>query len=167
MSVSEHKRRGPLQVRCFVLTVSDTRSKEEDQSGRLILDLLKQHSHTVTAYEIVRDDTDRIRAIIREQANQSDVQVMIINGGTGISPRDVTYEAVESLLEKKLDGFGEIFRQLSYQEIGSPAFMSRAVAGIFRGKGLFSVPGSVHAVELAMEKLILPELGHLVALLNR
>jgi molybdenum cofactor biosynthesis protein B len=167
MSYKDHKRDLNLKVQCFVLTVSDTRSKEEDRSGQLIINLLKDSSHTVLSYEIVKDDPETITKILKDQAENSQIQAIIINGGTGISNRDVTFEAVESLLEKKLDGFGEVFRFLSYQEIGSPAIMSRAVAGIFKGRVLFSVPGSVHAVHLAMEKLILPELGHIVALLKK
>jgi len=167
VSHKEHKKNSVLKVQCFVLTVSDTRSKEEDRSGQLIVKLLNDFSHSVLSYEIVKDDPKEIRRILQGQAKNGEIQAMIINGGTGISSRDVTYEAVETLLEKKLDGFGEIFRFLSYQEIGSPAIMSRAVAGVYQGRALFSIPGSVQAVQLAMEKLILPELGHVVSLLKK
>lgn len=167
MSYQTHKSRIPSPVQCALLTVSDTRTKEEDESGKLIMRLLKASSHSVTFYEVVKDDPDEIRKLLEIQARNPLTQAMMINGGTGISNRDVTYEAVNTLLEKKLDGFGELFRSISYQEIGSPAMLSRAVAGIYQGKILFSIPGSVHAVQLAMEKLILPELGHIVALLKR
>ena len=167
MSYKEHKKDSLLKVRCLVLTVSDTRSKEEDRSGQLIMKLLNDFSHLVISYEIVKDDPKEITRILKREAKNDEIQAIIINGGTGISNRDVTFEALDVLLEKKLDGFGEVFRFLSYQEIGSPAIMSRAVAGIFKGRALFSIPGSVHAVNLAMEKLIIPELGHIVSLLKR
>ena len=167
MSYKEHKKHSALNVQCSVLTVSDTRTKENDESGKLILKLLNDFSHTVSSYEVVTDDPLQIKKILIDQGKNNSIQAVIINGGTGISKRDVTFEAVNALLEKKLDGFGEIFRFISYQEIGSPAMMSRAVAGVFQGKAIFSIPGSVEAVRLAMENLILPELGHFIALLNK
>lgn len=131
------------------------------------MQLLKEHGHDVVAYRLVKDEpaqiTEQIGVSIRDHA----VQAIIINGGTGISRRDSTFEAVDSMLEKQLDGFGELFRYLTYQEIGSPAIMTRAAAGIVKGRVLFSTPGSEHAVRLAMEKLILPELGHLVRELTK
>ncbi len=166
MSYQTHKSRVTSPVQCALLTVSDTRTKEDDESGKLIMRLLKESSHSVAFYEVVKDDPEEIRKLIQDQARSPLIQAIIINGGTGVSNRDVTYEEVNRLLEKKLDGFGELFRSISYQEIGSPAMLSRAVAGIYQGKVLFSIPGSVHAVQLAMEKLILPELGHIVTLLN-
>ncbi len=129
--------------------------------------LLKEHGHDVVAYRLVKDEPAQITGEIRTSVGDDSVQAIIINGGTGISRRDSTFEAVDSMLEKRLDGFGEVFRYLTYQEIGSPAIMTRATAGIVQGKVLFSTPGSENAVRLAMQKLILPELGHLVRELSK
>ena len=129
--------------------------------------LLKEHGHDVVAYRLVKDEPAQITEEIRTSVGNDAIQAIIINGGTGISRRDSTFEAVDSMLEKRLDGFGEVFRYLTYQEIGSPAIMTRATAGIVQGKVLFSTPGSENAVRLAMQKLILPELGHLVRELSK
>ncbi len=149
------------------MTVSDTRTPETDTSGALIRKLLSDQGHRIAASHRVKDDPAEVRKLLNAVLQNPDVQVVILNGGTGISKRDSTYEAVAGLLEKRLDGFGELFRTLSYQEIGSAAMMSRAVAGIDRGRIVISIPGSEAAVRLAMEKLILPELGHLVHEVNR
>lgn len=146
----------------MIITCSDTRTPETDTSGQLIQKLLKDQGHTVAVYHLVRDEPAEIKTRIAQGVMNDTVQAIIINGGTGISRRDSTFEAVDAMLEKRLDGFGEIFRFLTYQDIGSPAIMSRATAGIIKGRILFSTPGSENAVRLAMEKLILPELGHLV-----
>jgi molybdenum cofactor biosynthesis protein B len=151
----------------MVITCSDTRTPDTDTSGQLIQRLLKEQGHTVAAYHLVKDEPAKIKAKIKAAVNNKKIQAIIINGGTGISRRDSTFEAVDAMLEKRLDGFGEVFRYLTYQEIGSPAIMSRATAGIIKGRVLFSTPGSENAVQLAMEKLILPELGHLVKELNK
>lgn len=158
----EHKAQAPRQIGCVVITCSDTRTKETDTSGYLIMRLLKDHGHAVAAYHLVKDQPAKIKGRIKAAATSKAVQAIIINGGTGIARRDSTYEAVEAMLEKRLDGFGEIFRYLSYMEIGSSAILSRATAGVYRGRALFSTPGSEAAVRLAMEKLILPELPHIV-----
>ena len=129
--------------------------------------LLKEHGHDVVAYRLVKDEPAQITEEIRTSVGNDAIQAIIINGGTGISRRDSTFEAVDSMLEKRLDGFGEVFRYLTYQEIGSPAIMTRATAGIVQGKVLFSTPGSEDAVRLAMQKLILPELSHLVRELSK
>lgn len=129
--------------------------------------MLKEAGHTVVAYHIVKDEAGQILFRISQGIANDEVQAIIINGGTGISRRDSTFEAVDAMLEKRLDGFGEIFRLLTYQEIGSPAMMSRATAGIVKGRVLFSIPGSENAVKLAMEALILPELPHLVQQLTK
>jgi molybdenum cofactor biosynthesis protein B len=151
----------------MVITCSDTRTPETDTSGQLIQKLLKEHGHTIVTYHLVKDEPGQIQfRIVQGTANQA-VQAIIINGGTGISRRDSTFDAVSKMLEKRLDGFGEIFRYLTYLEIGSPAIMSRATAGVIKGRVLFSIPGSENAVRLAMEKLILPELGHLVKELTK
>ena len=151
----------------MVITCSDTRTPDTDTSGKLIQRLLKEQGNTVAAYHLVKDEPSKIKAKIKAAVADRKVQAIIINGGTGISWRDSTFEAVDAMLEKRLDGFGEVFRYLTYQEIGSPAIMSRATAGIIKGRVLFSTPGSENAVRLAMEKLILPELGHLVKELNK
>ncbi|MBI3356092.1 MAG: MogA/MoaB family molybdenum cofactor biosynthesis protein, partial [Nitrospirae bacterium] len=132
-----------------------------------IMHMLKDAGHTVAAYHLVKDEPKKITAAVKKAVTNKNVQAIIINGGTGISRRDSTFEAVDAMLEKRLDGFGEVFRYLTYQEIGSPAIMSRATAGIIKGRVLFSTPGSENAVRLAMEKLILPELGHLVKELTK
>jgi molybdopterin adenylyltransferase len=152
----------PQTVNCAVITVSDTRVLATDKSGQLIHELLRNANHAVTAYAIIKDEPTLIHAEIKKLKERTDVDVVILNGGTGIAPRDTTYDALEKLLEKTLPGFGEIFRFLSYQEIGSRAMASRAIAGTYQGKLIFSLPGSSNAVRLGMEKLILPEIVHLV-----
>jgi molybdenum cofactor biosynthesis protein B len=129
----------------------------------LIKSLLTEHGHTTAGYRIVRDEPAQLKPLLEEILAQPTVEAVLLNGGTGISPRDTTYEVVSALLEKTLDGFGEVFRYLSYQEIGSAAIMSRAAAGVSRSKIVVSLPGSKAAVELAMRRLILPELGHMVS----
>jgi molybdenum cofactor biosynthesis protein B len=162
MSHVEHRAEGPPSVRCFVLTVSDTRDEATDAGGRAIADLLTSHGHQVSARRIVRDEPDEVSAVVREQLADAALDAIITTGGTGITSRDRTFEAVSSLLDKTLVGFGEIFRMLSYQEIGPAAMLSRATAGLASGKIVIVLPGSEHAVRLAMTKLILPELGHMV-----
>ena len=158
----EHKQRAPAAVRCFIVTVSDTRTEANDTSGRAIGELLSAAGHRVVGRTIVKDDPDLVRGTIERQLAHPDVQVLITTGGTGITSRDSTYEAVAGMLQKRLDGFGELFRMLSYEQIGSAAMMSRACAGLVAGRIIVSLPGSEKAVRLAMEKLLLPELGHLV-----
>jgi molybdenum cofactor biosynthesis protein B len=159
---AEHRQHGPQSVRCSVLTVSDTRTEETDASGRAICDLLTSAGHTITARAISKDDAPQVRALVEVQLAGHDVDVVITTGGTGITSRDTTFEALDGLIEKRLDGFGELFRMLSYEAIGSAAMMSRATAGLSRGRIIIALPGSEAAVRLAMEKLVLPELGHLV-----
>jgi molybdenum cofactor biosynthesis protein B len=167
MSHADHRAASPASVRAFILTVSDTRTLETDASGRAIADLLTGAGHVVAGRLVVRDDLAAVRAALVEALGHADVQVVISTGGTGISTRDNTCEAVSGLLEKRLDGFGELFRILSYQDIGSAAMLSRACAGTARGKILVALPGSEHAVRLAMSKLLAPELGHLVREVSR
>ena len=162
MGHAEHKALSPAVANCYILTISDTRTEATDTSGRAIFDLLFAGGHQVTGRKIVRDEPDEVLAAITEQLNKPGVQVIITTGGTGITARDTTYETITRLLDKQLDGFGELFRMLSYQEIGSAAMMSRAVGGLAKGRVILSLPGSEAAVRLAMTKLILPELGHLV-----
>jgi molybdenum cofactor biosynthesis protein B len=163
----EHKAHGEPKVSCGVITVSDTRTPETDTSGRLIQDLLAQAGHAVAAYHIVKDEPSEIRPMLQSLLDSAAVQAVLVNGGTGVARRDVTFDAIRGLLEKELPGFGELFRLLSYQEIGSAALLSRATAGTVGSKVVFSMPGSSGAVRLAMEKLILPELGHLLHELNK
>jgi molybdenum cofactor biosynthesis protein B len=153
-------------VCCAVITVSDSRTPDTDRSGQLIQAALVKAGHTVGDYLLVKDEPDQIRSQIAALNTRSEIEVLIFNGGTGIAPRDTTYDAICGLLEKTLPGFGELFRLLSYEEIGSRALASRAIAGTYSGKLIFSVPGSSNAVRLALEKLILPELVHLVTQLR-
>jgi molybdenum cofactor biosynthesis protein B len=162
MSVVEHKAAAPFSVRCFVVTVSDTRTADDDASGRTIIELLTAAGHVVTGRTVVRDDPDMVHSTIERHLADAGVQVIITNGGTGITSRDSTYEAISTLLEKRLDGFGELFRMLSYQEIGPAAMMTRAVAGLAARRIVIALPGAPGAVRLAMEKLVIPEIGHLV-----
>ena len=162
MSQQEHRANGPASVACFVLTVSDTRTPETDSSGGAIRDLLTAAGHTVSGHAIVRDEPASVRDHVVDQCASAATQVIITTGGTGITSRDGTYEAVDALLDKRLDGFGELFRMLSFQEIGSAAMMSRATAGTVQGRVVFVLPGSENAVRLAMTRLIIPELAHVV-----
>jgi molybdenum cofactor biosynthesis protein B len=162
MSQHDHKRQGPASVACFVLTVSDTRTAETDTSGRAIRELLEGRGHRISGQAIVRDEPEQVRQHVLAQCANDATQVIITTGGTGITSRDGTYEAVDGLIEKRLDGFGELFRMLSFEEIGSAAMMSRATAGSARGKVVFVLPGSENAVRLAMTRLIIPELAHVV-----
>jgi molybdenum cofactor biosynthesis protein B len=161
-SEAEHKQEAPRSVRCFILTVSDTRTSETDTSGRTIAALLTGAGHEVAGRMIVPDDGALVRSTIERQLATVDVQVVISTGGTGITSRDTTFEAVDALIEKRLDGFGELFRMLSYEQIGAAAMLTRATAGLAAGRIIIALPGSEAAVRLAMEKLLLPELGHLV-----
>jgi molybdenum cofactor biosynthesis protein B len=163
----EHKAQAPQSVRCFVLTVSDTRTAETDTSGRAIAQLLVAAGHDVVGATIVKDDPALVRGAIERQLADAAVQAIIATGGTGITSRDSTYEAIAGLLQKRLDGFGELFRMLSYEQIGAAAIMSRACAGLAAGRIIVSLPGSEAAVRLAMERLIVPELGHLVQQASR
>jgi molybdopterin adenylyltransferase len=167
MSHVEHKARAPHHVRCFVLTISDTRTEETDTAGKAIRDLLEEAGHTVSGHAILPDDADSVRQRVQLEVDQGDAHAIITTGGTGVSSRDTTYEALVRILNKRLDGFGELFRMLSYQDIGSAAMLSRAVAGTVEGKIVFALPGAEGAVRLAMQQLILPELGHLVQQLKK
>ena len=168
MGVEEHKKHGAdLKLYCGVITVSDTRGHLNDISGKAIIDSLSAAGHMPLYYKVVRDDKDAIKAEVEMALAQEGLKAIVINGGSGIGPRDVTIEAVAPLLDKELPGFGELFRMLSFEEIGSAAMMSRATAGIARGIPVFVLPGSPKAVALAVEKLIIPELGHLIHELTR
>lgn len=163
----DHKATSPTAVRCAILTVSDTRTVDTDTSGRAIAGLLTDAGHAVVSQTIVRDEPAQVSDLVRTFAHDERVQAIITTGGTGITSRDSTYEAVTALLTKRLDGFGELFRMLSFQEIGAAAMMSRACAGVFNRRVVICLPGSEHAVRLAMTRLILPELGHLIREVSR
>lgn len=154
-------------ARVALLTVSDTRTPENDVSGATARRLLEEAGHRVVDYRILRDEPAEVRDVVGRWLKTAEIDVVFISGGTGISGRDRTYEAVSGLLEKTLDGFGEIFRRLSFDEIGSAAMLSRAVGGIAGGKAVFAVPGATAAVELALERLIVPELAHLISELRK
>jgi molybdenum cofactor biosynthesis protein B len=162
-----HRANAPAAVRCFVVTISDTRTEATDTSGAAIASLLDSAGHTVTGRKIVKDDATAIRGVVSYAAKSGASDAVVTTGGTGISARDGTYEAISALFERRLDGFGELFRALSYQEIGSAAMLSRATAGIIGRCAVFVLPGSENAVRLGMEKLILPEIGHVVRELRR
>ena len=164
--MTEHKDKAHRTVRCAVITLSDTRTEETDTSGRRIKDLLAEQGQPVVSYQILKDEPEQITAVVRALLAQSEVDAIITNGGTGIAPRDTTFEAIQSLLEKEISGFGEMFRMLSYADIGASAMLTRATAGVANGKVIISLPGSTGAVELGMTKLVLPELGHMMFLLR-
>ncbi len=166
MGHQEHRRASPRAVRVFVVTASDTRGEAEDSSGAFLREAVAAAGHELAGYRIVRDEPDEVRAALAAAA-AAGADAVVVNGGTGISARDRTYEAVSGILEKRIDGFGELFRWLSFEEIGSAAMLSRAVAGAWDGRAVFSVPGSTAAVRLAWERLIGPELTHVVHELRR
>lgn len=159
--------RAPRRGRVAVLTVSDSRSLANDVSGSLSVELLEAAGHAVSHRALVPDEPEIVRARIEAWLADPGCDGVVVNGGTGIAARDRTYEAVSALIERRLDGFGELFRSLSFAEIGSAAMMSRAVGGVARGRFVFSLPGSPKAVRLALERLIVPELGHLLGELGR
>ncbi|MBH0191629.1 MAG: molybdenum cofactor biosynthesis protein MoaB [Nitrospira sp.] len=163
----EHKSAAPGSIGCAIITCSDTRTPETDISGQLIRKLLEEQGHRVIEYQVVKDEPYQIQLRVALGTINPAVHAIIVNGGTGIARRDSTFEAVNAMLEKRLEGFGQLFRVLSYQEIGSAAIMTRATAGTISGRVVFSIPGSEHAVRLAMEKLILPELGHMIQQLTK
>ena len=163
----EHKRSAPSSIGCWVLTISDTKTPDTDTSGTLIRELLRGAGHQVIGSEIVRDEPTEVQRVIRDACDNAAVKAVIMTGGTGITSRDSTFDAVEEMLEKRLPGFGELFRMLSYQEVGGAAMLSRAQMGIARGRIIVSLPGSPNACRLALEKLLMPELGHLVRELSR
>ena len=163
-SAEEHREEAPPSVACAVVTVSDTRTLADDRSGAAIVELLEAAGHRAVARTLVPDDPSSLESAVRELVARSDVNVVLVTGGTGVAPRDQTPDALARLFTKELPGFGELFRLLSYQEIGAAAMLSRACGGMIDRTAVFVMPGSTPAVRLAMEKLILPELGHLAKL---
>lgn len=168
MSTAEHKLKAPPVVHCKIVTVSDTRTKDNDKSGQTMIRMLEEAGHKIVDYVIIEDEETSIKKAILEGCSNPEINVVLTNGGTGIAKRDVTIETVSTLFEKEISGFGEIFRMLSYQEdIGSAAILSRAIAGVIQNKAVFCTPGSTGAVKLALNKLIIPELGHVVRELKK
>jgi molybdenum cofactor biosynthesis protein B len=168
MAYDQHLREAePLVARCAVVTLSDTRTEPTDTSGRHIRDALGAAGHSVVHYEIVPDDPATFELLLRSLLSRDDLDAVLTNGGTGISRRDQTIDVIERHIDQPLPGFGELFRMLSWEQIGSGAMLSRAAGGIAGGKILFAMPGSTKAVELAMSKLILPELKHLLRELRK
>ena len=164
MSAPVHHQHDAHDIGCAVITVSDTRTVDNDASGRRIQDLLRAGGHHVAHYQILKDEPASIVAALRRLPAAA--EVVIVTGGTGLARRDTTYEAIRQMLEKEIPGFGELFRMLSYEQIGAAAMLSRATAGVAQNRIVFSLPGSTAAVDLAMTKLIMPQLGHLVGLIR-
>jgi molybdenum cofactor biosynthesis protein B len=162
MGYHEHKKLDNKNIGCAVLVTSDSRTEETDESGKLIKQRLLDKGHQVVHYCILKNDATMLKNKINELIKQDTVQVIITSGGTGLSHKDVTIDTIKPMLEKKLDGFGELFRQLTYQELGTASIMSRATAGVINGKIIICFPGSLGAATLAMDKIILSEIGHLV-----
>jgi len=167
MSVAEHHALSPTHVSCFVLSMSDTRTESQDTSAQAIVDLLEAAGHTVVGRSLLKDEPAAVKALVRAEIERRRARVIITTGGTGIAKRDSTYEALIGLFDKTIVGFGELFRMLSFQEIGPAAMLSRATAGVAGGCAIFVLPGSEHAVRLAMTRLILPELGHVARELTK
>jgi len=161
-----HRSRAIRSVRCAVITVSDSRTAANDTSGALMRELLTAAGHEVVDSAILRDDPETVRRRVRAWCDDPTCQVVLLTGGTGITARDSTVEAIAELFEKRLDGFGELFRMLSYEQIGAAAMLSRATAGACDRTLIFAMPGSTAAVRLAMEQLIVPDLGHLTAMVE-
>jgi molybdopterin adenylyltransferase len=161
-SVQEHRERAPESVGCAIITVSDTRTAATDRSGQIMRERLEAAGHRIVGYEIVKDEPEQINRVIDHYTSVTECQALLFNGGTGIARRDTTFDVISGRLEKTLPGFGELFRMLSYDEIGAAAMLSRATAGVLNGRLIFSTPGSSNAVALAMDKLIAGELAHLV-----
>jgi molybdopterin adenylyltransferase len=162
MGYQQHKEVSPRQVTCAVIIISDSRTEKTDESGKYLREKMATAGHQVLFYTLLKNKPESIRQTFAELTARQDLQVIITSGGTGASLRDVTIETVTPLLDKKLDGFGELFRYLTYQEIGTTSVMSRAMGGVIKGKIVISLPGSLNAVTLALEKIILPEIGHMV-----
>jgi molybdenum cofactor biosynthesis protein B len=167
MGDASHLDRRVAHVSCAIVTVSDTRTERTDESGLLIRTLLERHEHPIHSSALLRDEPDVVRSHVRSLCDDAACAAVLISGGTGLAARDATFEAISGLFEKTLDGFGELFRALSFPEVGAAAMLSRATAGVCQATVVFSMPGSPSAVRLAMEKLILPQLGHVVALIRR
>jgi molybdenum cofactor biosynthesis protein B len=161
-SVCQHRSQAPTTLQCAVITVSDTRTPETDTGGKAVADYLTAAGHSVLAKEIIPDEPDRMRPLVASLAERGDIDAILLTGGTGIGSRDQTYETISGMLTKPLPGYGEIFRWLSFEDVGPAAMLSRATGGLIGRTVVLTMPGSPAAVRLAMEKLIVPEIGHLV-----
>ena len=161
-SVQQHRQAAKDSLSIGVLTISDTRTRADDSGGDLIVEMLEAAGHTLAARVIIEDERDRIVSALLDLVSNPNVDAVISTGGTGIARRDVTYEAVSSIVDRRISGFGELFRMLSFEEIGSAAMLSRAIAGTIGSTAIFAVPGSRNAIRLAMERLILPEIAPVV-----
>lgn len=162
MGADDHREQaGNDPIGVGIVTVSDTRTPETDKNHHYLQPRLEELGHFVAAYRIIKDEPDQVEAALDDMANHPQVRIVIFNGGTGIAPRDTTYDIISRKLEKTLPGFGELFRMLSWDEVGAAAMLSRATAGVYRNTVVFSTPGSTNAVKTAVEKLIIPELNHL------
>jgi molybdenum cofactor biosynthesis protein B len=162
MGAEDHRKlagQGPVTL--AVVTVSDSRTPETDLNRQYIEERMTELGHRVAAYRLIKDEPDQVEAVLDELANMDDIRIILFNGGTGIAPRDTTFDVISRKLEKTLPGFGELFRMLSYQEVGAAAMLSRATAGVYRSTFVVSTPGSPNAVQIAVEQLILPEINHL------
>lgn len=161
-SVDAHRSEGRREIRCAVITVSDTRTRETDTGGKTLADRLVAAGHLVLHREIIPDEPRQMSVLLQALANHDDMEVILLTGGTGLASRDQTYETVSNLLTKTLPGYGELFRSLSYQQIGTAAMLSRTIGGLIGRTVVLTMPGSPAAVTLAMDQIILPELGHLL-----
>ena len=162
MGTAEHRQRaGHDPVTVAIVTVSDTRTPETDENRKYVEQRMSELGHVVAAYRLIKDEPDQVKAALEELAALPNVRIILFNGGTGVSPRDTTYDVISRILEKTLPGFGELFRMLSFQEVGAAAMLSRATAGVYKNTLVVSMPGSPNAVQVALEKLILPEINHL------
>jgi molybdenum cofactor biosynthesis protein B len=167
MSGHHHQDRVSTRVGCAVVTISDSRSEDDDRSGPVLRELLEAAGHPVREHRIVPDERGAIRAAVEALVARPDVAAVLLTGGTGIAARDVTIESLAGLWTKELPGFGELFRSLSFEEVGAASMLSRAVAGIVAGVFVAALPGSPKACRLALERLIVPQLGHIAGLLGR
>jgi molybdopterin adenylyltransferase len=161
-STQEHREQAPDRINCCVVTVSDSRTEETDKSGKIIKQYLSGAGHSIVDYRIIPDEPELIGTLLDELASRPETDAIVFNGGTGIAQRDTTFDVIDRMLEKKLDGFGELFRWLSWYEIGPASMLSRATAGTYKNTLVFLTPGSSNAVNLAMDKLIAPEVAHMV-----
>jgi molybdenum cofactor biosynthesis protein B len=167
MSVDQHHRDAPAHVSCFVLSISDTRTLDTDRSGQAIVETLAENGHVLAGRALLPDEPDQVRTLVREVLTDGKADAVITTGGTGIARRDSTYEALAGIFEREIPGFGELFRALSFEEIGPAAMLSRAAAGVSGGRVIFLLPGSEQAVRLALSRLVIPEIGHIVRELRR
>ena len=162
MGTAEHREKaGNDPIGVAIVTVSDTRTPETDKNHQYLKPRLEELGHFVAGYRIIKDEPDQVADALNEMAANPDARIVLFNGGTGIAPRDTTYDVISRMLEKELPGFGELFRMLSWDEVGAAAMLSRATAGVYQNTVVFSTPGSTNAVKTAVEKLIIPELNHL------